>query len=268
MVHKIGNMDQWRMIDKLPIRATCTTCGYTFIKLHNSIHYCKELGTMITSQQQGLEYFRILYLHDIVDAWSDTDMEGLLNLDQHDAAIILNKYQYQDKVDRIPGSLGMIYTLATAQISDDFMLAMAVDKEIIAKGHGLGNPRNSTGNDAWLFDHVQIMKALQDHFNKHSFLPLAEVFCGLDDACDYYSIRAPCRKQSINKIPLPGDVQHKHYRKNSKCSFGETFTSFNDLPLIVRRWLWMSYVKGKIFIDPMDWQAQIPFVRDHWRALV
>ncbi|CDH50266.1 predicted protein [Lichtheimia corymbifera JMRC:FSU:9682] len=253
MAQKIGNVDEWMTIDKLPIRATCSTCGHTFIKLPNTTHYCDQLSQELTSQEHGLHYFRLLYLHDIVDAWMDTDMEELLKLDQHDAATILNKHQHQGKGDRIPGSLGMIYTLPTQQLSDDFMLAMAVDKEIIAKGHGLGNPPNSTGNDTWLFDHVQIMTALQDHFNKHSFLPLTEVSCGVPDTCDYYSIRAPCRKQSINKVPLPGDVQHKHYRKNSKCAFGEIFKSFDDLPLVVRRWLWMSYVKGKIInVNPLN----------------
>lgn len=111
MAQKIGNVDEWMTIDKLPIRATCSTCGHTFIKLPNTTHYCDPQE--LTSQEHGLHYFRLLYLHDIVDAWMDTDMEELLKLDQHDAATILNKHQHQGKGDRIPGSLGMIYTLPT-----------------------------------------------------------------------------------------------------------------------------------------------------------
>ncbi|KAI7875358.1 hypothetical protein K492DRAFT_199258 [Lichtheimia hyalospora FSU 10163] len=214
MAQTLGNMDHWMDIDKLPIMARCSTCGYNFIKQHNSSHYCNELETMITSQQQGLQYFRILYLHGIVDAWIDADMEELFKLEQHDAATILNQHQYQNISNRVPGSLGLIYS--TVDTSDEFLFVMAVDKSIINNGPGRGNTPNNLNNDAWFFDNHELMNTMITHFNNNPIRQIAEISCGVLPACNYYSFRYPYRSGANSP------VQHKHNRKNSKCHIGQS----------------------------------------------
>ncbi|KAJ8661041.1 hypothetical protein O0I10_003263 [Lichtheimia ornata] len=245
MGQKLGDFQKWMAMDKLPIMARCPSCEQRFIKLHNTVHHCSILDQNITSQQHGLQYFRILYLHDIFEA---LHLDEHMEIQQHDAAIILNQHQHQNISDRVPGSLGMVY--GTVDTSDDFLLLMAVDKSIINDGRGRGDPPNNLSNDAWFFDSRELMNGMITHFNDNPVKQLSEVSCAVIEPCEYYSIRYPYRKGANSP------VQHKHNRKNSKCNFGVTYTSFNHLPCIVRRYLWMSYRKGKINRNPMTWEFQ------------
>ncbi|KAI8376168.1 uncharacterized protein BYT42DRAFT_614947 [Radiomyces spectabilis] len=205
-------------------------CGHAFVKTHNSSHFCSVVDQLLTSQADGLQYTAAYYVHDIVVMLEHVDEEAL-QLQQHDAADVLNEARHERRSDPFTWALGPIY--AGRGSSRHFLLTMAIDKEIAAVAE---DDAALVEDPPAIIDH-RTRDALLDHFEDPHMrsIPLCETTCTHDDdPCNYYVVGISCRYDKIRRTdrgkfmeqepvpPLPRNaipdkskpvtVCHQHYQ--------------------------------------------------------
>ena len=115
--------------------AYCIFCDHRFFKVRGVPHICPEFGgTPLNAQSDGLNYSLVFYAHDALELLENGGRD-LPEMEEFDAATVIN-----NATDRIVqydiGSLGEVYCVGTTDTTPDFVMTMAVDREIIFNMEG------------------------------------------------------------------------------------------------------------------------------------
>ena len=240
--------------------AHCMFCDHRFFKAHSVPHICPELDdTPLNAQSDGLNYSLVFYAHDALELLENGGVD-LMGIEEFDAATVINNAA-NGIVRYDIGSLGVVYCVGSTDTTADFVMTMAVDREIIFNTEGRIDLAER--DDEFVIQTQQTRNALIQFFSNPNLrqYPLCETRCGandLNDRCDYYSIRIPARSgSSRNRRPILRNEQHKHglLRRQTRCTFGEYLTEFNRLPMSVQRFLWFAYRRELLSYDPRDWRV-------------
>ncbi|CDH57131.1 predicted protein [Lichtheimia corymbifera JMRC:FSU:9682] len=223
----------------------CSFCEDVFLLHRNTYHRCPANdGNALASQPQGLRYTRVLYAHDIIDddAFGVTpEMITQWQIRAVDAVDILNQQGInQWQFDR--GELGPVYISDTGPRNVAWESHQAMDKAIVAT-----------------VLHVSTLPLRRG--------PFVVASCGVDDVndrCRYLTVIHPTRTERI--IPPgpqghPPGYEHRRSRIHTHraqggraCEFSnDEATNFWQLPLAVKRYLWMNFMK-----DPEEHQNEDP----------
>ncbi|KAI9260490.1 hypothetical protein BDA99DRAFT_605544 [Phascolomyces articulosus] len=271
-IQELATETTWSVItaSNLVRIATCSFCDNTF-------HRCPErAGATIPPQEGGLQYFRAMYAHDILEQDQlDIDQHTLqqLRINSFDAVTILNQHNLNFD-DANVGALGRIY--ATFDAREELLITQAVDKWIVSTGHGVATLPNDHTSDGWLFDKGAIKISVRRHFftnEQDRRAPLVQATCGAAGGhCRFASIIHPTRSGRRNVLLLRFNNQHQYNAEMAlrtrhllqeqhpagqrqqivqeavahvrNCTFGPVMNTFRDLPLAAKRFLWSEYRKG------------------------